>query len=284
MIRGAYRMSIASLPEGLGSVFPCAMSGVDITTRLTDSCERLAILSGELPDESGYQVEWPEGLSSDFRLSLLLTVRNAEATIRSTIARAIKLPVPCEIVVVDDGSTDHTPELLTLLEHQPGVHIVCKPHAQGRGAAIRTGLNHCGGDYIVVLEQADQGEVRDLPALLRPLLQHEADVVYGARHISETSTARYLWEAWLTQLTNRWQRAARTDIAGGLVALRRDILNNLILRESGEAWEAELAAKLARRYVATSEVPLLYANRQRSFSFWSGSAWLWALLRYRWLD
>lgn len=277
-------MSIVTLPEGMGSVFPCAMTGSDVAERLADTYDRLAILAGELPDESTYQIVWPDELPRDFRLSLLLTVRNAAETIRSTIARAIKLPVLCEIIVVDDGSTDQTPELLTLLEHQPGVHIVCKPHAQGRGAAIRTGLNHCGGDYIVILEQADQGEVRDLPALLRPLVQHEADVVYGARSTGETSASNSLWESWLTQLTNRWQRAARTDIAGGLVALRRNVLTDLVLREPGEAWEAELAAKLARRCVATSEVPLVYANQQRPFSLRSGSAWLWALLRYRWLD
>ncbi|HTN75361.1 MAG TPA: glycosyltransferase family 2 protein [Pirellulaceae bacterium] len=272
-------MSIATLPTGVPLLALASSLSESHLERLQRTCDELALLSGELPDDTDYTIPaLVEPLPAGQRVSLVVPVRNAEATIRQSIARARKLPFPHEIVLVDDGSHDRTPDYLTLVEHQPGLHVICKPHRQGFGAAIRTGLNHASGDYVVIWDQAGLLELRDVPKLLTPLLRGEVELVCGVRPKAQRS------QRWLTRLTNRCLPGKRADVTAGCVALKRELLDGLRLRSSGVELAAELAAKLARRHTAICEVPLEYSATGEPYAWRQSLAWLLTLARYRWFD
>lgn len=227
-------------------------------------------------------------LPTGFKLSIVIPVYNEERTIRELLARVASLPIHKEIVIVDDCSRDHTPELLRELASASEVKVVFKPQNEGKGAALRTGFEHCTGDVVVVQDADLEYDPRDILGLLPPLLRGEADVVYGSRFLHERqedkSAVHRLGNWLLTTASNTFTGMRITDMETCYKAFRREVIQGLPIRQNRFGFEPEVTARLARRKCRVVEVPISYNAR----SFAEGKKIgvkdlfnaLWCIVRY----
>lgn len=227
-------------------------------------------------------------LPTGFKLSIVIPVYNEERTIRELLARVASLPIHKEIVIVDDCSSDGTPELLRELASASEVKVVFKPQNEGKGAALRTGFEHCTGDVVVVQDADLEYDPRDILGLLPPLLRGEAEVVYGSRFLHERpedkSAVHRLGNWLLTTASNAFTGLRITDMETCYKAFRRDVIQGLPIRQNRFGFEPEVTARLARRKCRVVEVPISYNAR----SFAEGKKIgvkdlfnaLWCIVRY----
>jgi glycosyltransferase involved in cell wall biosynthesis len=227
-------------------------------------------------------------LPADFKLSIVIPVYNEERTIREILARVAALPVPKEIVSVDDCSRDGTPEVLRELAQASEVKVVFKQQNEGKGAALRTGFEQATGSIVVVQDADLEYDPRDILKLLPPLLRGEADVVYGSRFLhqrpQDKSAVHRLGNWLLTTASNVFTGLRITDMETCYKAFRRDVIQGLPIRQNRFGFEPEVTAKLARRKCRVVEVPITYNAR----SFAEGKKIgikdlfnaLWCILRY----
>ncbi len=204
-------------------------------------------------------------LPLDFKLSIVIPVYNEERTIAELLARVARLPVAKEIVVVDDCSTDSTRKVLAEIQEAAGVTVICKPHNEGKGAALRTGFRHATGDIVVVQDADLEYDPRDILNLLPPLLNNEADVVFGSRFLHEHPHDKSLihrFGNWLlTTASNLFTGLHITDMETCYKAFRRETIQNVPIRQNRFGFEPEVTAKLARRKSRILEVPISYHAR-----------------------
>jgi len=226
------------------------------------------------------------------KLSVLMPIYNEAATLASAVERVLEVGYPCEmeLVLVDDGSTDGTEKLLELMDDP---RLVKKTHAvnQGKGAAVRTAVGLATGDYVIICDADLEYTPADIPALLEPVLQGEAQVVFGTRSFGShtaysfwyvmgnravTMTANILFNAWLSDLETCFK----------LMPL--SLYKELDLRENGFGVEPEITAKLLRRDIRPYEVPINYRARGREqgkkLTWRDGVKALWVLARIRFLS
>jgi glycosyltransferase involved in cell wall biosynthesis len=230
----------------------------------------------------------PTAAAPPASLSVLIPAYNEAGTLALVVARvqAVDLPLPREIIVVDDGSTDATPEVLRSL---PGVVAVRHPRNRGKGAAVRTGLARATGDIVLVQDADLELDPADIPRLLAPLLEGRAQAVYGSRNLEGKDPGRtllfYLGGRLVTAAANLLYGLSLTDEVCGYKALLRRVAIALPLREERFAWEEELTAALARRGIAITEVPVRARSRSmkegKKLRRRDGLLALWVLLRQR---
>ncbi len=200
-----------------------------------------------------------------YKLSVIIPVYNEEKTLGLVISRVAALPLNTEIVIVDDFSTDGTREILLKLVDVPGLKVILKEKNEGKGAALRTGLQHVTGDYIIVQDADLEYNPRDIPGILEPLLRDEADVVYGSRFIGEEqqdeSWIHRMGNAVLTGASNLLSGLKLTDMETCYKAFSKQVLRDLTIEQNRFGIEPELTAKLARRGYRFAEVPISYESR-----------------------
>lgn len=223
-------------------------------------------------------------------LSVVMPVYNEVRTIAAVIERVLKAPVdlPKEIIVVDDASTDGTRELLQ--ELPPGeVRLVLHDVNQGKGAAIRTGVAHATGDIVLVQDADLEYDPRDYPLLLEPILEDQADVVFGNRFHGGPHRVLYFWHyaanRGLTLLTNLLTGLNVTDMEVGYKVFRREVLQRLTLESNRFGFEPEVTVKVAKLGCRVYEVPIRYYGRTyeegKKITWRDGLAALFHILRYR---
>ena len=223
-------------------------------------------------------------------LSVVIPVYNEAGTIGAVIERVLKAPLdlPREIVVVDDASTDGTRQLLQALP--PGeIRLVLHDVNQGKGAAIRTGVAHATGDIILIQDADLEYDPRDYPLLLEPILEDQADVVFGNRFHGGPHRVLYFWHyaanRGLTLLTNLLTGLNVTDMEVGYKVFRRDVLRRLTLESNRFGFEPEITIKVARLGCRVYEVPIRYYGRTyeegKKITWRDGVAALFHILRYR---
>lgn len=222
-------------------------------------------------------------------LKVGLPVGNAEAHGKGgeQPTSSSKFPtVEREIIVVDDGSTDGTREILDRLEDEglPGLRIVHHRRNQGKGAAVRTALAACTGDYVVIQDSDLECDPADIPRLLAPVLAGQAQVVYGARSFVGQRPLLRWGNQFLTWVTNVLFGARLSDMETCYKLLPAQLFRSLKLESNRFDMEPEITAKLLRRGHAISEVPITYQPRgKKKLSPWrDGLPALWALVKYRW--
>jgi glycosyltransferase involved in cell wall biosynthesis len=224
------------------------------------------------------------------KISIIIPVFNEADTIREILCRVRSSPIEKEIVVVDDGSTDGTRERLAE-ETDPGTHIVLHQVNQGKGMAIRTGLRHAHGDYILIQDADLEYDPADYELLLRPILRGKATVVYGSRFLGEHK-AMLFWHSvgnrLLTLVTNVLYDSTLTDMETCYKLIPTALIRAIPLRARRFEFEPEITAKILKRGHRIYEVPISYAGREpyegKKISWRDGFPALYSLIKYRFVD
>jgi glycosyltransferase involved in cell wall biosynthesis len=208
-------------------------------------------------------------LPPEFRLSVVVPVFNEAATVAQVIERVRAVGLPCEIVVVDDGSRDGTAAALTQYADSTDVVVVLHEQNRGKGAALRTGFLKTTGDVVVVQDADWEYDPAELPRVIQPIVEGLADVSYGSRYRAGGSQpVVQFWHSLanraITTLSNMCTGLRLTDMETCYKAFRGDLIRSLArdLQEQGFGIEPELTARLARRReLRWYEVPISYRPR-----------------------
>ncbi len=238
----------------------------DVTTRIAAGLHELQRLAELMAVADDYEPPRREfSLPLGFKLSIVIPVFNEEATIQRVLAEVLALPIPKEVIIVDDASTDGTREILRHYEIADGIHIIYKPQNEGKGAALRTGLRRVTGEVVVIQDADLEYDPRDILNLVQPLLAGQADVVYGSRFLSdsppESSFVHRLGNALLTRLSNWTTGLELTDMETCYKAFRREVLSGFEIKQPRFGFEPEVTARIARRGYRVYEVPVRYRPR-----------------------
>ena len=221
-------------------------------------------------------------------VSVIVPVFNEIAHVDELLEAIHASPVKKEIIIVDDGSTDGTREKLRAvrLANHHDVTVVFHEKNCGKGAAIRTALPYARGEYVLIQDSDLEYDPQDYPALLRPLEQREANVVYGVRpDRPERGLRFFLGAKFLTRLTNLLYGAGIHDEATCYKVFRRSLLAQIDLECQRFEFCPEVTAKLSRMGEKIGEVPIAYAPRSpgegKKIRHSDGCLAIWTLLRYR---
>jgi glycosyltransferase involved in cell wall biosynthesis len=229
-------------------------------------------------------------------LSIVMPVFNERATLMTIIQRVLAVNAGCdkELIIVDDASTDGTRDLLQgmIAERRPGMKIILHEQNQGKGAAIRTGLQHATGEVILIQDADLEYDPADYPRLLEPFFKGQADVVYGNRFHGGVHRVLYFWHSLgnqvLTFLSNLLTNLNLSDMEVGYKVFRADVLKQIRLRSNRFGFEPEVTAKVAKLGCRIYEVPIAYHGRTyaegKKITWKDGLAALWFLIRFRFVD
>lgn len=239
-------------------------------------------------DVQGLDYPWPQSL----KLSIVIPVYNERKSILQVIARVNALPIPKEIIVVDDCSTDGTRGWLETVRDTPNLRLIFKPQNEGKGAALRTGFEAATGGVLIVQDADLEYDPRDILQVIKPIVLEQADVVFGSRYMHQktrdTSLIHRSGNRLLTGLFNLLNDIQLTDMETCYKAFKRGVLDEIELKQNRFGFEPEFAAKVARRRYRIEEVPVHYEPRSYAEGKKIGVkdlfSTLWCILRYGWAD
>lgn len=223
-----------------------------------------------------------------FKLSVVIPVFNERQWVRELVRRVQDVPIPKEIILVDDCSTDGTRDILAELERE-GCRVIYQPKNQGKGAALRTGFQHAAGDVIVVQDADLEYDPAEYPKLVQPILEGKADVVYGSRFIGEQHRVLYFWHSIcngiLTTASNMFTNLNLTDMETCYKVFRRDVLQGMTLQSNRFGFEPEFTAKIAKKKgLRVYEIPISYSGRTyeegKKIGLKDAFQALWCIFRY----
>ncbi|HEV3205190.1 MAG TPA: glycosyltransferase family 2 protein [Gemmataceae bacterium] len=232
----------------------------------------------------------PEG----FKLSVVIPVYNEKKWVGELVRRVQAVPLSKEIIVVDDCSTDGTREILRSLE-EDGVRVFYQPENQGKGAALREGFRHVSGDVVIVQDADLEYDPADYVHLIQPIIDNQADVVFGSRFTGDSQRVLYFWHyvanKALTTLSNMFTNLNLTDMETCYKVFRREVLEGIHLTSNRFGFEPEITAKIARRrYPAWRifEIPIRYSGRTyeegKKIGFKDAVTAFFSIVRFKWFD
>lgn len=235
------------------------------------------------------------------KLSVLMPVYNEERTLEEVVRRVCAVRMPKEIILVDDGSTDRSREILERLrenaERAPDplseLKIHLKPHNEGKGAALKTALAQVTGDVVIVQDADLEYDPEDYPALLEPIERGLADVVYGTRFAGGGAhRVLFFWHSMgnrlLTLISNMLTNLNLSDMEVGYKVFRAEALKGVELRSKRFGFEPEITMKLAKKRWRFYEVPISYHGRTyeegKKITWKDGVSALYYMVRFRFID
>jgi glycosyltransferase involved in cell wall biosynthesis len=228
-------------------------------------------------------------------VSVVIPVFNEMRTLERVLKRVQAVPVEKEIILVDDCSNDGSRELVQSLGEQPNVRAVLHEYNQGKGAALRSGFSAAAGDVVLIQDADLEYDPNDYPKLLGPIVENDADVVYGSRFAGgETHRVLYFWHSvgnrFLTLLSNMMTNLNLTDMEVCYKVFRREIIQSIDLKENRFGFEPEVTARLARfrkpdgSRLKIFEVGISYAGRTydegKKIGWRDGVRAIWCIIRY----
>jgi glycosyltransferase involved in cell wall biosynthesis len=224
------------------------------------------------------------------KLSAVMPVYNERNTLQVVVERVLAVPLQLELVCVDDGSTDGSREILGELQAQhPNLKVFLQPKNMGKGAALRRGIQEATGDFVIIQDADLEYDPGDYPALLDPLIQGKADVVYGSRFLgSGPHRVLYFWHSvgnWgLTLLSNCLTNINLSDMETCYKVFRREIIQSIPIEENRFGFEPEITIKLAKRRLRIYEVGISYWGRTyeegKKIGLKDAFRCLWCLFKY----
>ena len=227
---------------------------------------------------------------ADPLLSVVMPVFNERSTVEEIIRRVLAVPLRIELVVVDDGSTDGSSEILDCLRQELGFRLERQTNA-GKGAALRRGFAAVTGDIVVIQDADLEYSPEEFPELIELIVQGHADVVYGSRFLGRHRVflfTHYVGNRIVTLATNVLYNTMLTDMETCYKAMRIDVLRSFTLRSDGFGIEPEITAKIFKRHYRVYEVPITYAGRGydegKKITWMAGLVALWVLIKYRFTE
>lgn len=237
---------------------------------------------------------------SSKKISIVIPVYNERETIEEILHRVhgVKLDgLEKEIIVVDDCSTDGTRQILERIQDgkKPAIgkiKQVLHPVNMGKGSSLRSGFNVVTGDIVIVQDADLEYDPKEYPALLAPILDGRADVVFGSRFLGGPHRVLFFWHfvgnLFLTLLSNIVNNVNLSDMETGFKVFKAELLKNVKFKSDRFGFEPEFTAKVARRKCRIYEIPVSYSGRTyaegKKIGWKDGLAALYHILRYRFLD
>ena len=226
------------------------------------------------------------------KLSVIIPVYNEEKNIEEIIKRVQATKRASEIIIVDDYSQDGTSDILKGLDGKRKVRVIFHEKNQGKGGAVVTGMGAAKGDVLLIQDADLEYDPRDYPALLQPIEEGLADVVYGSRFLGAAHRVTMFWHQvankLLTFMTNIMYDSILTDMETGYKVFRREVIEGMKIRSKRFNFEPEFTAKILKRKYRIFEVPITFNPRDYSegkkIGLKDAFEAVWALLRFRFFD
>jgi glycosyltransferase involved in cell wall biosynthesis len=274
-------------PDHEPSPAACPLCGTPLEQPIAPAVERLRAWLGEGVLRRLGIYPMPPGLL----LSVVVPVFNEKETLPEILRRIRAVPIPKEIILVDDGSTDGTREVLAGLEGQADLRIVLHERNQGKGAALRTGFAQARGDIVLIQDADLEYDPVEYPQLIQPIVQGVADVVFGSRFLTEgPHRVLYFWHSvanrLLTTLSNMFTDLNLTDMETCYKVFRREVIQEITptLKQNRFGIEPELTAKVARRKYRVYEIGISYFGRTyaegKKIGLRDALKAVWCIVRY----
>ncbi len=241
-------------------------------------------------------------------VSIVIPFFNEQRTLKTVVDKVAAIPIAKEIILVDDGSTDRSAAIAQLLaaafnenhgaEYNRRFRVETHASNLGKGTALKTGFTLATGDIVVVQDADLEYDPNEIPRLIRPIIEHQADVVYGSRYLVNTQMtgrkAGYFWNyvgnRFLTTLSNMFTNLKLTDIETGYKAFTREVIDTITpkLISPGFAIEPEITARVAREKVRVHEIPISYCGRTyaegKKIRWHHGWEAVWSIVRFGWFE
>jgi glycosyltransferase involved in cell wall biosynthesis len=227
-------------------------------------------------------------------LTVVIPCYNEVVTVAEVLQRVLAVGLANEIILVDDGSTDGTRDVLEQIEAEgyPGVRVIYHEHNQGKGAALVTGFAAASSEVILIQDADFEYDPRDYPVLLKPLEEGIAKVVYGSRFLGGPRKAMNFWNMVanriLTFTTNILYNAILSDMETCYKVFLSDVARDMVIHARGFEFEPEFTAKVLKQGIRIYEVPISYNGREwdegKKIRWTDGPIALWTLIKYRFVD
>lgn len=224
------------------------------------------------------------------KLSIVMPIYNEQKTLREVVARVLSVPFDIELLCVDDGSNDGSAEILAALQKEHSqVQVFLQGRNLGKGAALRRGIQEARGDFVIIQDADLEYDPGDYGALIDPLVQGKAEVVYGSRFLgSAPHRVLYFWHSvgnrFLTLLSNCLTNINLSDMETCYKAFRRDVIQAIPIEENRFGFEPEITVKVAKQHLRIYEVGISYWGRTyeegKKIGWKDGVRAIWCLLKY----
>jgi len=225
-------------------------------------------------------------------LSVIIPVYNEVHNINTIVKRVQDTKLATEIIIVDDGSTDGTRDILQTMNGKKKIRVILHKKNQGKGAAVVTGMQAAKCDILLIQDADLEYDPRDYPLLLKPIEEGLADVVYGSRFLGGSHRVTMFWHQvankLLTFITNILYDSILTDMETGYKVFRRKVIEDMTIKAKRFNFEPEFTAKILKRKYRIYEVPITFNPRDYSegkkIKFHDAFEAVWALIKYRFVD
>ncbi|MFN8299310.1 MAG: glycosyltransferase family 2 protein [Chitinophagales bacterium] len=226
------------------------------------------------------------------KLSVIMPVYNEKKTIREIIAKVMAVPIEIELVIVDDGSTDGTRDILKEYEGKPNIKVVYHQQNKGKTGAIKTGIPYTTGEIISIQDGDLETDPNDFVKLTEPIKKGEASVVYGSRYLNRTEKSMYFaykfGARFLSWVVNILYCQRITDEATCYKVFKADILKQIPLEYNRFEFCPEVTAKVSKMGYKIKELPMNYYPRSfdegKKMNWRDGVKALWVLIKFRFLN